>query len=147
MDEIKKYPRVGVGVMIMKDGKVLLGQRHPDPEKASSELQGEGQWTMPGGKLDYGEKLTEAVIREVGEEIGIELKPEQLKVISVADDIGATAHFVTVGFLVSNFEGEPGVMEPGEIVCWKWFDLDNLPTPMYGPSMEVVENYRKSDIL
>ncbi len=39
----------------LKDGKVLLGKRHDDPEKASSLLKGAGTWTMPGGKLDFSE--------------------------------------------------------------------------------------------
>lgn len=42
-------PGLGVGVMIIKDDQILLGLRNPDKIKASSELQGEGTWTMPGG--------------------------------------------------------------------------------------------------
>ena len=56
MSENKKVG-VGFGVMILKKGKVLLGKRHEDPEKASSELHGEGTWTMPGGKLHFGERF------------------------------------------------------------------------------------------
>ncbi len=48
---------VGVGVALVRDGKVLLGHRHDDPEKADSLLHGEGTWTVPGGKLDFGETL------------------------------------------------------------------------------------------
>jgi 8-oxo-dGTP diphosphatase len=147
MDEVKKYPRVGVGVMMMRDGKVLLGQRHPDPRKAGSELHGEGQWTMPGGKLEFGKKLVEAAQRELLEETGIKLGPEKFKVISMADDIGTEAHFVTIGFLVAEFEGEPRVMEPETITCWKWFEINDLPKPMYGPSREVVENFKKKTML
>ena len=39
---------VGCGIMVLRDNKVLLGKRHDDPEKADSELYGEGTWTMPG---------------------------------------------------------------------------------------------------
>lgn len=49
----------------MNDGKVLLGQRHSDPEKADSALHGEGTWTMPGGKLHFGESFEEGATREV----------------------------------------------------------------------------------
>lgn len=49
-------PGLGVGVMILKDNKVLLGLRNPDRVKASSELKGEGTWTMPGGKVEFMEK-------------------------------------------------------------------------------------------
>ena len=137
----KKKVGAGFGVMIMKDGRVLLGRRHSDPEKADSELHGEGTWTMPGGKLEYGESFEDGAKREVREETNLLLK--DVKVICVNNDKNEFAHFVTVGLFSDNFSGEPRVMEPDEIVEWKWFDLDNLPTPMYFPSVKVAENYKK----
>lgn len=138
-----KKPGVGVGVMIMKDDKVLLGRRHEDAEKADSQLHGEGTWTMPGGKLDFKEKLRDAAFREVLEETGISVDKEKLRVVSVTDDIVEDAHFVTIGFLCENFEGKLEVKEPDEIVEWKWFDLNELPEPMFFPSKKIVENYKK----
>lgn len=61
--EEKKKVGVGFGVMMLKDGKVLLGKRHEDPEKASSLLNGAGTWTMPGGKLHFGETFEEGAKR------------------------------------------------------------------------------------
>lgn len=55
--EEEKRPGIGFGVMMLKEGRVLLGKRHEDPEKASSELSGEGTWTMPGGKLNFQESF------------------------------------------------------------------------------------------
>jgi len=57
MEEVNKKPGVGVGVIILKDSKVLLGKRHSDARKADSELHREGTWTLPGGKrinFNYG---------------------------------------------------------------------------------------------
>ncbi|NCO80349.1 NUDIX domain-containing protein [bacterium] len=136
---MEQKPGVGFGVMILKDGKVLLGHRHEDPEKASSLLHGEGTWTMPGGKLHFQEKLKEGAIREVFEETGIKVK--DLEVISISNDIVQDAHFVTIGFLCKDFEGEAKVMEPDEITEWKWFDLNNLPSPLYFPSERIIKNY------
>ncbi|HUW43730.1 MAG TPA: NUDIX domain-containing protein, partial [Bacillota bacterium] len=99
----------GVGIMIMKEGKVLLGKRHEDPEKADSELKGEGTWTMPGGKLHFQETFEECAKRETREEIGIKLN--NVKVICVNNDHINTAHFVTIGLFSDDFEGEPKVME------------------------------------
>jgi len=65
---------VGFGLMLLKDGRVLLGKRHVDPKKADSELREEGSWTMPGGKLDYGESFEEGAKRELQEEIGYRAK-------------------------------------------------------------------------
>src|SRR4030042_1561127 len=84
MEKQAQKPGVGFGIMILKGGKVLLGKRHEDPEKASSLLHGEGTWTMPGGKLHFQEGLKEAVRREVLEETEIEIKNPE--VISVSND-------------------------------------------------------------
>ncbi len=74
---------IGFGVMILMNGKVLLGQRHVDPVKADSAMHGEGTWTMPGGKLHFGESFEEGACREVAEEIGVAIQPKDLKVISL----------------------------------------------------------------
>lgn len=139
---------IGFGVMIIRDGKVLLGQRHPDPIKADSLMNGEGTWTMPGGKLDFGESFEEGAVREVAEEIGVDILPSDLEVISLSNDIVPTAHFVTVGLLCKNFpkDAEARVMEPDEITQWKWFSLDELPVPLFKPSQKVLNNFKEGKI-
>lgn len=140
MEKIKEQkPSAGFGVMILKKREIILGHRNEDPKKASSLLHGEGSWTMPGGKLHFKENLREGAVREVFEETGIIVK--NLKVISISNDIVPDAHFVTIGFLAEEFEGEPKVMEPEEITEWKWFDLSNLPFPLYFPSEKIIKNY------
>ncbi len=139
-----KVARAGIGIILLKDGKVLLGKRNDDPKKASTELHTEGMWTCPGGKLDFGEKLGEAVKREVLEETGIKLN--KLKLVSVTDDIVPDAHFVTLGFFCEDFEGEPKLMEPEEIVEWKWFPVNELPEPMYIPSQKSINNYLEGKV-
>ncbi len=132
----------GFGVMILNNNKVLLGQRHADPAKADSELQGEGTWTMPGGKLHYGESFEEGAKREVSEETGLDISIDDLKVISLTNDIGVNAHFVTIGLLLKvDTIGEAKVMEPDEITQWKWFDLHDLPAPLFFPSKKILDNY------
>ena len=137
----KKKVGVGFGVMMLKDGKLLLGKRHDDPEKASSLLNGAGTWTMPGGKLDFGETFGDGAKREVLEETGIKLN--KLDVICVNQDMIETAHFITIGLFSDNFAGQPRVMEPDEITEWRWFDLNKLPKPIYFPSAKVLENYKQ----
>ena len=139
MDNKTIKPGVGFGIMVLKDGKVLLGKRNDDAEKASSLLHGEGTWTMPGGKLHFQEGLKEAAFREASEETGIKVR--DLEIISLSNDIVPDNHFLTVGFLCTNFEGEPKVMEPDEITKWEWFDLNNLPSPIFSPSGKIIKNY------
>jgi 8-oxo-dGTP diphosphatase len=142
----EKKVGVGVGVMIFRDNKILLGKRHDDPDKADSKLHGEGTWTMPGGKLDFHEQLEEGAYREVFEETDIKIDKEKLKLVSVGNEIVEDAHFVTLGFLCNDFEGEPKVMEPDEITEWKWFSLDNLPQPIFFPSEKLLKNYIAREI-
>jgi len=141
MAEEKKKVSAGFGVILEKNGKILLGKRHPDPDKADSAFRSAGEWSLPGGKLDWGEALEDGAIREVKEETGIMIyNPE---VISVHNCKNQYAHFVTVGLLAKDWEGEAQVMEPDEMTEWKWFDLNDLPHPRYFPSFEVIENYLK----
>lgn len=145
MEEIKpKKIGVGFGVMLMRaDGQILLGKRHEDPEKASSALHGEGTWTMPGGKLDYGERFEQGAVRELAEETGIIAAEGDMKVITLENIIIADAHFVTIGLHCAKFQGEPKVMEPDEITEWQWFDLDKLPENIFFPSKNIIEGYRQ----
>lgn len=141
-------PKIGVGfgVMIIKDNKILLGKRHDDPEKASSLLKGAGTWTMPGGKLHFSETFEEGAIREVLEETGMRVNKNNLKIISLTNDIVEDAHFVTIGLLCKEFYGEAKVMEPDEITEWGWFELNKLPKPIFFPSEKVLKNYFSKEI-
>lgn len=141
MEDHKKVG-VGFGVMLLRDGKILLGRRHEDPEKASSLLNGAGSWTMPGGKLHFGESFEEGARREVLEETGIRLN--NVRVLCVNQDMVETAHFITIGLFSDDFEGDAKIMEPDEITVWGWFDLDDLPSPLYFPSAKVLENYKQN---
>lgn len=129
----------GFGVILEKNGKILLGKRHPDPDKADSSFRSAGEWCLPGGKLDWGELLENGAIREVKEETSITIKNP--KVISVHNCINKHAHFVTIGLLAQEWSGKAKIMEPNEIVKWQWFDLNDLPSPKYFPSFEVIDNY------
>ena len=137
-------PGVGVGVMILKDNKVLLGLRNPNKEKASSELNGQGTWTMPGGKVEFMEKLVDAAKRELEEETS--LKATKIEFLCISDDMTDTAHYVTAGFIVKEYTGEVKTMEPETIMEWKWFDINNLPTNIYKPSLKSIEKYNSGKI-
>ncbi|MBU1111748.1 MAG: NUDIX domain-containing protein [archaeon] len=138
------YPRVGVGVMVIRDNKILLGLRHSDPDKASSELHGEGTWSMPGGKVDWHQTIEESARRELEEETS--LKANRMKLISVTDEIVHDNHFVTNGFICTDFEGDVQVMEPDEIVEWRWFGLSELPQNLFPPCLKIVKNFFSNEI-
>ena len=144
MGEIKKIG-VGVGVMIVNNkNQLLLGLRNPKKEKKEGELTGGGLWTMPGGKVEIGETLKSAAIRETKEETGI--KVNNLQLVSVSDDIEETSHYITIGFMTKDFVGTPDTKEKDTIVEWKWFDFDNLPDNLYGPSKKILQNIKNNKI-
>lgn len=68
--EYPPVPLVGVGALVVGDGRVLLIRRGTEPSK--------GQWSIPGGLVEVGESLRDAVIREALEETGLLVQPEVL---------------------------------------------------------------------
>lgn len=135
----KRCVRAGIAVLFVRDGKVLLGKRHDDPVKADSELHGEGTWTIPGGKMDFHERPMDGARREAREECN--LMAMDLELISVGDEQVHDAHFITLGFLCRDFQGEPEVMEPDEITEWGWFDPKELPERVFPPALKIIKNY------
>ncbi|MFH1510717.1 MAG: NUDIX domain-containing protein [Candidatus Woesearchaeota archaeon] len=136
MTESKDRPKVGCGILIIRENKVLLGKRH---DKRNNELHAEGTWTCPGGKQDYQEKMIDCIKREVAEETSLVLA--EAEVISVSDDMVHDNHYVTIGFLATKYSGESKVMEPEKITEWKWFSLTELPYKVYPPSKKLIDNY------
>ena len=130
-----------MGIMVMDDsGRVLLGLRNSDAALADSDLHGEGTWTFPGGKFDFGDGFLEGAARELKEETDLDLI--HAEIISVSNERADTAHFVTLGFLATKWRGEVKTMEPDEIIKWEWFSLDDLPNNLYKPTRKLVENYQ-----
>lgn len=141
MAEEKKKVGAGVGVILLRRGKILLGKRNPDPDKAGSSFRSAGTWSLPGGKLEWGETFEHAATREIKEETGITIKNPQ--VISLHNTKNKFAHFVTIGLIAKRWKGEPELIEPDQMIKWKWFDIKHLPYPRYFPSFLVIKNYLK----
>ncbi len=122
---------VGVGILIIRDGKILLGKR-----KGGT---GAGTWCLPGGKLEMNESLEECAKREVKEETGMEV--DGLELVSISNDIAYDKHWVTIGMKPEIIKGEPVVNEPDQAEEWKWFDPDGLPEPLFEASKNLIDNY------
>lgn len=118
-------PKVGVSVIIKRDGKVLIGKR-----KAS---HGTGTWAFPGGHLEYGESWEDCAKREVAEEVGIAIRNVQFA--AVTNDIfqKEEKHYITI-FVTCDYEsGEVKVMEPEKCEEWLWMSWEKLPGPLFLP--------------
>ncbi len=116
-------PKVGVGVAVIKDGKVLLGKR--------KNAHGEGTWSFPGGHLEYQETWSACAIRETLEETGLSIK--NVRFGAVTNDIfyAEQKHYVTIIMLSDYVSGDLRNMEPDKCEKWEWFTWENLPDALF----------------
>ena len=100
--EYPERPLLGVGGVVIHNGRVLLVRRASEPLK--------GEWSIPGGLVELGEKLVDAVKREVLEETGLVIEPGE--VLELFDSIWKDAdgryqyHYVLVDYLCRVISGE-----------------------------------------
>ena len=118
-------PQVGVGVLVLRDGRVLLGRR-----KGS---HGAGTWSAPGGRLEFGESLEACARRELLEETGLAVASVELGPYTNDVFHEAGRHFLTVFALARAAVGEPANLEPDKCEGWDWFRWDALPAPLFLP--------------
>jgi len=119
-------PGTGVAVIIWKDDKFLVYQRHGS--------HGDGTWSIPGGHIEIGEELEDAVRRETLEEVGVEL--DNIRFLAVTNDIfpGDNKHYVSVWFEADLSEGQtPVSKEPDKIGDIGWATFDTVPQPRFEP--------------
>lgn len=123
---------VGVGVIIKRSGKVLMGKRKGN--------HGSGTWATPGGHIDFGETVKQCAIRETLEECGIKIK--NLKNVPFTEDIFASTnkHYITLWIVADYESGEAEVLEPELCERWEWFDWNNLPAPLFTSTGNMVKS-------
>jgi 8-oxo-dGTP diphosphatase len=105
-------PELCVGAVVVHDGSMLLVRRGHGPAA--------GEWAVPGGRVEHGETLAEAVVREVREETGLEcVCGELLGWAELLDDDPAEAHFVVLDFVATVLEhGAPVAGDDAAEVAW-----------------------------
>ena len=121
---------VGVGVLVLREGKVLLGRRRGS--------HGTGTWSAPGGRLEFGESIEECARRELREETSLELGPVVLGPFT--NDLFAEVQeqYLTVFVVASQTVGEPVNAEPHKCEGWAWFRWSELPSPLFQPVQSLV---------
>jgi 8-oxo-dGTP diphosphatase len=124
-------PQIGVGVMIVKDGLVLLGQRKG--------AHGASEYAFPGGHLEYMESFEQCARRETLEECGIEIQNIRFQFVANVNTY-APRHYVHVGLLADWQNGTPEALEPEASGTWQWYSLENLPQPLFEMARLAVES-------
>ena len=134
------YIGVSVGAMILNEkGEVFLLKRSQNCKNER------GCWECPGGSVEFGETLVEAVKREMKEELGIEI--EILKQFPAANHIlvKEKQHWVPTTFLVTIKKGQmPKIMEPDKCDAIGFFPLTHLPEPLSVITKIDLDYYHKS---
>ena len=124
-----KRPKVGIGMLVLRGKKVLLGKRKG--------AHGEGEYAGLGGHLEYGESIEDCAKREAMEEAGIEIK--NIRLLCVSNIKKYDKHYLDIGLLVEWAKNEPKIMESDRAESWDWYDLTNLPSPLFACEPNYIE--------
>ncbi len=118
-------PQIGVGVLIFRNGKLLLGRR-----KGS---HGAGDWSAPGGHLEFGESPEACARRETWEETQLELGTLQHGAFVSDLFPEVNKHYITLLMIAQHASGEPQLMEAEKCEGWQWFAPEALPQQLFAP--------------
>lgn len=121
----------GVAVIVVDAvGHVLLGAHHS------------GVWECPGGKVDPGESVEAAAVRELREETSLDADERHVEVIALLLDEVCGTNRMTAVAVVTAFDGTPAATEPHLVSSWQWRALGDLPDPLFVPSAQALRTWR-----
>lgn len=126
---------VGCELFVRKGDNLLLGMR--------KNCYGAGTWALPGGHVEFNERLADTICREAKEELDADITPKDLKLVSIVDDLQPenNLHYIHISFEVKDPEWEPHIMEPDHCEEWRYFPMDSLPDNFFPPHKGIIENY------
>lgn len=127
----EKRPLIGVAVIVVREGRVLLGKR--------KNAHGAGTWQFPGGHLEYGESIEACARRELLEETGLSVF--KLRMGPFTNDLfeDENRHYVTLFVIADQTTGDAQVKEPDKCERWGWFRWTNMPTPRFLPIVNLLK--------
>jgi len=130
--------RIRIAALIVEEGKVLL------VEHAKNQAH---YWLLPGGGLETGEDMKATLVRELKEEIDLEIKAHDLVLVTESTSPDASRHIIQMVFTASR-QGEPRVTGQDERVAGvHWLDAETLSDRIFYPNMKgwVLDHLRDDD--
>lgn len=127
----RKRPYIGVAVIVVRQGRVLLGKR--------INAHGAGTWQFPGGHLEYGESIEACARRELMEETGLSIETLHLGPFTNDFFEAEKKHYVTLFVIADQTTGDPVVREPEKCERWGWFFWAQLPRPRFLPIVNLLK--------
>jgi 8-oxo-dGTP diphosphatase len=126
----EKRPFVGVAVIVVREGRVLLGKR--------KHSHGAGTWQFPGGHLEYGESVESCARRELYEETGLSIVNLRLGPFTNDFFKDEKKHYITLFVIAEQTTGQARVKEPEKCECWDWFPWSEMPKPHFLPIVNLL---------
>ncbi|MFA9557956.1 NUDIX domain-containing protein [Evansella sp. AB-rgal1] len=128
---------IATGAIILNDfNQVLLVYRLKEPEA--------NKWSIPGGKVELYEHLTDCVVREVKEEVNLDVEVDELVCTAETVDDKTKEHYISLIYKMKNVNGVPENMEQDKIGDLRWFSLEKLPDKIACFSIEALEITKKN---
>lgn len=136
-DWLKNVASLRAATMLIvknKEGKILLLKR-------SGTGWMDGQWGLPGGKVDHGETMKQAAVREAKEEIGIAIELDDLELALLGHNLSDGNYWMHAIFIVKKYKGKVVNAEPHMHSEIEWFDIDKLPEPTITTTVGYINKY------
>lgn len=132
------YIGVGCGALIINDKNETLLLRRGVKSRNQA-----GYWSKPGGTVEFGEKIEDAIKREIKEEFGVDIT--LIKFLGFTNHIMKEEgqHWLSVSYLAKIIDGEPKNLEPDKHDEIGWFSFDKLPEKLTQTTSEIIEDYKK----
>ncbi len=132
--------KIGVATLVLKNNQILLGRRGQEVK------YGAGKWSPPGGSLEPSESPDSCARRELFEETGLIIR--KMRIFNwvyspIIREEEIQINYVSLFYLVTDFEGEVINKEESKCDGWYWFDKNNLPNPLF----DSLEDLLKINIL